>query len=150
MMPQDLAPRKALWLAVVTAILRRGDQVLVGLRPEGHSLAGQWEFPGGKVERHERPEEALKRELKEELGIDSEIGRIRLAATHTYRDIGIVMMFYDVPFWKGEPKSVHHSEIRWIRPDELKTLKIPEANQNILPQILQILNEGPHENRPHY
>jgi 8-oxo-dGTP diphosphatase len=101
----------------------------------GHSLAGQWEFPGGKIEKGESPEEALARELNEELGIEAEVGALKLASTHSYGDTGIVILFYEVHFWKGEPKAVHHMDLRWVEPSELGALPIPDANKKMLPRI---------------
>jgi len=115
-----MAARRPTWIPVVTGIIRKGSKVLVGKRPPGHTLAGLWEFPGGKIEIGESPEQALARELNEELGIFAEVGEIQLACTHTYPDVGILLIFYEVQFWKGEPKTVHHSEIRWVEPSELK------------------------------
>lgn len=134
-------PARPVWIPVVTALIRKGDQVLVGQRPPGHTLAGQWEFPGGKIEKGESPEEALKRELHEELGIDAEIGALRLAASHTYGETSILILFFDVRFWKGEPKLQQHTELRWIQPKEFKNLPIPEANRRALDRILSVLSQ---------
>lgn len=128
-----------MWIPVVTGLIRKGEQVLVGQRPPGHTLAGQWEFPGGKIEKGESPENALKRELFEELGIEAEIGPLRLAASHTYGEISILIMFYDVLFWKGEPKLQQHTELRWISPPEFKNLSIPDANRKIIDRLIDIL-----------
>jgi 8-oxo-dGTP diphosphatase len=122
----------------VTAIIRKGPYVLVGKRPEGHTLAGQWEFPGGKIELGESPEAALARELREELGIEAEIGKIKLTFTHNYPEVGILLIFFEVLYWKGEPKPVHHTELKWIEPQELHNIDIPEANRKILPKILAL------------
>src|SRR4051812_17580765 len=108
--------RRPIWIPVVTGLLKKNDLVLLGQRPPGHSLAGQWEFPGGKIEIGESPEQALKRELQEELSIESEIGRLRLANTHAYGEKGVLLIFYDVLFWKGEPKATHHAELKWVHP----------------------------------
>lgn len=127
------------WIPVVAGLLKKGQQVLVGQRPEDHSLAGQWEFPGGKIELGESPEEALARELKEEIGIDAEIGGLKLAVTHSYEDVGIIIMFYEVTYWKGEPKALHHSQIEWVYPEELKSRTIPEANRRIIDRLMNLL-----------
>ena len=131
--------RRPQWIPGVTALIRKGDQILVGQRPPGHTLAGQWEFPGGKIEKGESPESALKRELAEELGIDAEIGDLKLAASHTYGDTCILILFYDVAFWKGEPKHQHHTELRWIHPDEFQKLTVPEANRRVMDRLLKVL-----------
>jgi 8-oxo-dGTP diphosphatase len=132
--------RRPVWIPVVTGFLRKGDKVLVGQRPAGNTLAGQWEFPGGKIERNESPEDALARELREELGIEAEVGTLKLASTHSYGDTGIVILFYEVLFWKGEPKTVHHMELKWVTKEELPQLSIPDANRKILDRIIACLD----------
>lgn len=131
--------KRPTWIPVVTGLIRKGDKILVGQRPVGHSLAGQWEFPGGKIEKNESPEQALARELQEELGIEAVVGDLKLASTHSYGDTGIVILFYEVHFWKGEPKTVHHMELRWVLPSELHRLAIPDANKRILDRIIACL-----------
>ena len=134
-----MALKRPTWIPVVTGLLRKGDKILVGQRPVGHTLAGHWEFPGGKIERNESPEVALARELQEELGIEAEVGKLMLASTHSYGDTGIVILFYEVLFWKGEPKAVHHMELKWVEPGELKSLTLPDANRKIIDRILELL-----------
>src|SRR5688500_12829836 len=116
--------KKPVWIPVVTALIRKRDEILVGLRPEGHALAGLWEFSGGKIEPGESPEKALCRELQEEIGIDATIGPLKYACTHTYGSTGIIILFYEVNFWKGEAKSVHHTSIRWVNTEELRQLPL--------------------------
>lgn len=127
--------RKAHWIPVVAGFIRRDGKILVGKRPENHSLAGQWEFPGGKIESGESPEVALARELNEELGIDAQIGELKIACTHSYGDVGILILFFEVLYWKGEPKAQHHVEIEWIEPLDLGKKDIPEANRLMLDRI---------------
>ncbi|MGE0763672.1 MAG: 8-oxo-dGTP diphosphatase MutT [Bdellovibrionales bacterium] len=134
-------PRRNNWIPVVTALIQREGKILVGQRPEGQSLAGVWEFPGGKIELGETPEEALKRELQEELGIDAEIGELALASTHSYGATGIILLFYRVHFWKGELRSVHHTNLKWLEPRDLTKWTLPEANRKILPRILNAVGE---------
>jgi 8-oxo-dGTP diphosphatase len=134
-----MALKRPVWIPVVTGLIRKGDKVLVGQRPVGHSLAGQWEFPGGKIEKGETPEAALIRELQEELDIEAEVGPLKMASTHSYGDTGIVILFYEVRLWKGEPKTVHHMDLRWILPDELHQLPIPDANRKILGRLIELL-----------
>jgi 8-oxo-dGTP diphosphatase len=142
--PQGTRIQRPIWIPVVTALIRRGNQVLIGQRPPGHTLAGQWEFPGGKIERGESPESALKRELQEELGIEADIGPLRFAATHSYGDISIMILFYDVYYWKGEPKLQQHTELRWTTPREFLKLSIPEANRKIAMNLIEILESPAH------
>jgi 8-oxo-dGTP diphosphatase len=131
--------KKAHWIPVVAGFLRKDGKILVGQRPESHSLAGQWEFPGGKIEPGETPEQALARELSEELGIEAQIGNLKLASTQSYGEVGILILFFEVNFWKKEPKPIHHMMLEWIYPSELKDRNIPEANRKILDRIFQAL-----------
>lgn len=134
--------QKKHWIPVVAGFIKKGQQVLVGQRPENHSLAGQWEFPGGKIELGESPEEALARELKEEIGIEAQVGELKLAVTHSYDDVGIVILFYEIPYWKGEPKALHHVQLEWIYPEELKNRPIPDANRRIMDRLLSLLKNN--------
>ncbi len=138
-------PKKAYWVPVAAGFIRQGELVLVGQRPETHSLAGQWEFPGGKIESGETPEEALARELSEELGINATVGSLKLACTHHYGDVNILILFYEILYWKGELKNIHHLALEWVLPEDLKTRNIPEANRKILPRIFQALGAPWHE-----
>lgn len=124
------------WLAVVTALMRQKEKVLVGRRPQDKSLPGVWEFPGGKIEPGESPEKALQRELREELGIEAEIGTLLHAATHSYGEMNLLILFYEVQFWKGQIKPVHHSELNWVNFGQLPELELPEANRRALPTLL--------------
>lgn len=133
------------WIPVVAGLIRRGDEILVGQRPENNTLAGLWEFPGGKIELGEGPEEALARELYEELDINVEVGPLKLSCTHNYGDVGIIILFYEVNYWKGEPKAKHHMQIEWVSPQELKKRTIPDANKKILDRIFESLGWPWHE-----
>ena len=127
------------WLVVSAGVLKNNEKLLLGVRPQGNSLAGYWEFPGGKIELDESPEEALVRELKEELGIDAEVGQLLLASSHSYGDLGLLILFYSIKYWKGTPQNIHHEELKWFTKDEVTGLKIPDANKKVLPQILDMI-----------
>jgi 8-oxo-dGTP diphosphatase len=131
--------RRTHWIPVVAGFLRKGNQILVGQRPENNSLAGQWEFPGGKIESGEAPERALARELSEELGIEADIGELKFSCTHSYGDVNILILFYEVLYWKGEVKAKHHLMLEWIHPEELADRNIPEANRKMLDRIFRAL-----------
>lgn len=137
--PKKTRLKKIQWIPVVAGFLKKEGRILVGQRPENNSLAGLWEFPGGKIELGESPEEALARELSEELGIEAEIGELKLSVTHSYNDVGIVILFYEVLYWKGQPKAKHHLMLDWIYPEELKDRSIPDANKKVLEKIFKVL-----------
>jgi 8-oxo-dGTP diphosphatase len=131
--------RKGHWIPVVAGFMKKDGKILVGQRPENNSLPGQWEFPGGKIESGESPEVALARELNEELGIEAEIGDLKLACSHSYGEVGILILFFEVLYWKGEPRAKHHMMLEWIEPEELANRNIPEANRKILNRIYRAL-----------
>lgn len=140
MVPSTKAKTKrSPWLPVVAGIIKREKKVLLGRRPQGGNLPGLWEFPGGKIELGEVPEKALARELLEELNIQAEIGPLKFATTHNYGEVGVLILFYEINFWKGQPEAAHHDEIKWVGPDELLKLPLPEANRNVLDRILPLL-----------
>ncbi len=141
MEPTNVTPTKNLrifWIPVVAAFLRKENRVLVGRRPKG-SLEDRWEFPGGKIESGESPEQALKRELKEEIGIEARQFQLLWSCSETYGQTGIIILFYSVDYWKGEPKPLHHTEIRWIPFDDLPQYEMPEINQSHVRQLMSLL-----------
>ena len=123
------------------ALIDAQGRVLLARRPEGRPLAGLWEFPGGKVEPAETPEAALKRELREELGID--IAEADLApltfASHTYADFHLLMPLFQCRVWRGEAVAQEGQELAWVRPDELSGYAMPPADEPLktsLPRLL--------------
>src|SRR3546814_446030 len=116
---------------VVAATLVDGDgRLLVQRRPEGRSMAGLWEFPGGKIEAGETPEQALVRELAEELAIDVEAACLAPAcfASEALGDKHLLLLLYVCRKWRGTPQAVHASALRWVRPVELYSLDMPPAD----------------------
>ncbi len=132
-------PKRTQWIPVAAGLMRKGNLLLLGLRPADHNLAGLWEFPGGKIESGEMPDQALVREFKEELGIDVEAGDLKLSCTHSYGDVNILILFYEIRFWKGEPKPLHHSQLEWLSAEQISQRQIPEANKKILDRIFKSL-----------
>jgi len=106
-------------IAVAAALLARGGKLLIARRPEGRHMGGKWEFPGGKLEADELPEQALKRELREELGVEAEIGPIRAAIPYRYPEKDVLLLFYSARVTEGEPRPIDEAELRWIGADEL-------------------------------
>lgn len=102
--------------------------MLCARRGEGKSLAGFWEFPGGKIEPGETPEESLTRELKEELLCDAEVGRHITTTEHEYDFATIVLSTYYCTLTGGEPKLTEHAEIRWLTGAEMQELEWAPAD----------------------
>ena len=124
----------------IALICNEANHLLITQRPLHATHGGCWEFPGGKIELGESPEQAFARELNEELGIIAEVGELRIACTHSYSDVGIIILFYEVLFWKGEPKTKHHINLKWVTPAELPKMNIPDANRKNLDRIYKAFN----------
>ncbi len=117
-------------LVVAAALVDSDGRVLIAQRPEGKSLAGQWEFPGGKVEEGETPEIALIRELEEELGIVVKQACLApfVFASHTYETFHLLMPLYLIRRWEGEPVAREHSALKWVRPNAMRDYPMPPAD----------------------
>ncbi|BAU88975.1 mutator mutT protein [Methylorubrum populi] len=130
-----------LLLVVAAALVDADGRVLMAQRPEGKALAGLWEFPGGKVEPGERPEETLIRELAEELGIT--VKEPCLApltfASHAYPDFHLLMPLYICRRWDGNPQSREAQALRWVRPGALRDLPMPPADLPLIPFLIDLL-----------
>ncbi|MGC6475824.1 MAG: 8-oxo-dGTP diphosphatase MutT [Parvibaculales bacterium] len=126
-------------LVVACALVNEQGKVLVTQRPAGKSMAGKWEFPGGKIEAGETPENALIRELKEELDIDVTAACLAPLsfASHSYADFHLLMPVFICRKWQGEPRSVEGQNLQWVKPVALFKLDMPPAD---LP-LIGILNE---------
>ena len=127
-------PPKNDLVVVAAALVDRDGRLLVQQRPEGPSMAGLWEFPGGKVEPGETPEQALIRELAEELGIDVEQACLAPAcfASDMLGDRHLLLLLYVCRKWRGTPVAQHASALRWVRPVELHGLAMPPADKPLI------------------
>lgn len=121
-------------LVAAAALIDADGRVLIAKRPEGKSMAGLWEFPGGKVADGELPETALVRELAEELGLD--ITESCLApftfASHVYDDFHLLMPLYLCRIWKGLPAPLEGQELKWVRPVRLGDYPMPPADKPLV------------------
>jgi len=128
-------------VVVACALIDPDGRVLVAQRPAGKTMGGLWEFPGGKMEPGERPEDALIRELREELGI--EVKEACLApfsfASHSYADFHLLMPLYVCRRWEGTPEPREHSALKWLRPKELGDLPMPPADIPLIPLLRDLL-----------
>lgn len=122
-------------LVSAVALIDVDGRVLLAQRPEGKSMAGLWEFPGGKVEAGETPEAALIRELHEELGIDTWESCLAplTFASHSYDDFHLLMPLFACRKWQGIVTPREGQTLKWVRPADLKTSPMPPADIPLIP-----------------
>ncbi|WP_119274095.1 (deoxy)nucleoside triphosphate pyrophosphohydrolase [Taklimakanibacter deserti] len=136
-----MAASLPLVLVAAVALVDADGRVLIAKRPDGKTMAGLWEFPGGKVEEGERPELALIRELKEELDID--VTEACLApltfASHAYEKFHLLMPLYVCRRWKGMVRSLEGQELKWVRPNRLRDYPMPPADLPLIPHLIDLL-----------
>lgn len=125
-------------LVSACALVDADGRILLAQRPEGKSMAGLWEFPGGKVEPGERPEETLIRELQEELGI--EVNEACLApltfASHAYQDFHLLMPLFICRKWSGVPQGRENQALKWVRAVRLREYPMPAADEPLIPHLI--------------
>ncbi|PYF01502.1 8-oxo-dGTP diphosphatase [Rhodopseudomonas faecalis] len=130
-----------LLLVVAVALIDADNRVLIAQRPEGKQLAGLWEFPGGKLDAGERPEQALIRELQEELGI--EVKEACLApltfASHAYDDFHLLMPLYICRRWQGTLTAREGQNLAWVRANKLRDYPMPPADIPLIPPLIDLL-----------
>ncbi|MBK8770673.1 MAG: 8-oxo-dGTP diphosphatase MutT [Rhizobiales bacterium] len=130
-----------LLLVAAVALVDADGRVLISQRPEGKTLAGLWEFPGGKIETGERPEAALIRELKEELAID--VAESCLApltfASHAYADFHLLMPLYVCRRWKGQVAAQEGQTLKWVWPKAMREYPMPPADIPLIPHLEELL-----------
>ena len=128
-------------LVAACALVDVDDRVLLARRPPGKTMAGLWEFPGGKVHHGETPEAALIRELKEELAID--VTQACLApftfASHAYEDFHLVMPLYVSRKWQGTVTPLEGQELAWVRPVRMNRYPMPPADEPLVAMLCDLL-----------
>jgi len=122
-------------LVSAVALIDVDGRILLTQRPEGKSMAGLWEFPGGKVEPGETPEHALIRELQEELGIDTWASCLAplTFASHSYEDFHLLMPVFACRKWRGIPQAREGQTLKWVRAGDLKSYPMPPADIPLVP-----------------
>jgi 8-oxo-dGTP diphosphatase len=130
-----------LLLVVACALVDADNRVLIAQRPEGKSLAGLWEFPGGKVEPGESPEAALIRELMEELGVETKTACLAplTFASHAYDDFHLLMPLYVCRRWTGVPVSREGQGLKWVRAKSLRDYPMPPADGPLIAPLMDLL-----------
>ncbi|MEZ2131752.1 MULTISPECIES: 8-oxo-dGTP diphosphatase MutT [unclassified Sinorhizobium] len=128
-------------LVAACALVDSDGRILLAQRPEGKSLAGMWEFPGGKVETGETPEETLVRELNEELGIMTRVPCLAplTFASHTYETFHLLMPLYVCRRYEGIPQGKEGQAIKWVRPQALRDYPMPPADEPLIPFLQDLL-----------
>ena len=124
-----------LLLVAAVALIDGDGRVLLAQRPEGKSMAGLWEFPGGKIEPGERPEAALIRELHEELGIETWQSCLAplTFASHAYDDFHLLMPLFACRRWQGQVRAREGQALKWVRPQNLRDYPMPPADIPLIP-----------------
>lgn len=128
-------------LVAACALIDSDGRVLIAQRPEGKVMAGLWEFPGGKVEAGERPEQSLIRELNEELGIvvKEECLAPLTFASHVYPDFHLLMPLYVCRRWEGFVQGRENQRLKWLRPSELRNFPMPPADEPLISHLMTLL-----------
>ncbi|MCK5042287.1 MAG: (deoxy)nucleoside triphosphate pyrophosphohydrolase [Sphingomonadales bacterium] len=137
----DLERNLPTLLVAAVALVDLDNNVLLTQRPKGKSMAGLWEFPGGKVEDGEMVEAALIREIKEELDIDVGVGCLQpfSFASHSYDDFHLFMPLYLCRKWNGQIKPMEGQQTAWVKPNRLRTYEMPPADVGIASMLRDFL-----------
>jgi 8-oxo-dGTP diphosphatase len=128
-------------LVVAAALIDVDGRVLIAQRPKGKRLEGLWEFPGGKVDADERPEDALIRELGEELGIAVKAACLAplTFASHSYDDFHLLMPLYVCRKWEGFVQPLDGQSLKWVRPKDMRAHAMPPADAPLIPHLEDLL-----------
>lgn len=128
-------------LVSAVALIDVDGRVLLAQRPPGKSMAGLWEFPGGKIEAGETPEAALIRELQEELGIDTWASCLAplTFASHSYDDFHLMMPLFACRKWEGTPQAREGQVLKWVKPSEMRAYPMPAADIPLIAMLRDLI-----------
>ncbi|HTO24134.1 MAG TPA: (deoxy)nucleoside triphosphate pyrophosphohydrolase [Spirochaetia bacterium] len=122
-------------MKVTAGILWRDGRVLLALRRPGKHMGGKWEFPGGKIEPGETPEESLARELEEELDVQARVGDFLCCVHYEGDGVSLELMVYRVDHFEGTPALKEHQEIRWVSPRELRSYELADSDRTVVERL---------------
>ena len=128
-------------LVSACALIDADNRILLAKRPKGKSMEGLWEFPGGKIEEGETPQECLIRELFEELGIttwESCLAPLTFAS-HSYEEFHLLMPLFVCRKWEGFPVSRENQTLKWVKPLDLRNFQMPPADEPLIPALIDLL-----------
>lgn len=128
-------------LVAACALVDADGRVLLAQRPAGKSMAGLWEFPGGKIEAGEKPEQSLIRELNEELGIVVKEDCLAplTFASHSYPDFHLLMPLYVCRRWEGTVTALEGQKLAWVKPNRLREYEMPSADVPLISHLMSLL-----------
>lgn len=125
-------------IIVAAAILIKNKKILIAKRRKNDFSGNKWEFPGGKIEKNESPQECLRRELKEEFGITTKIGNFFYLSKHNYSFYSIKMLTYFAALEQGEIELKEHEDIKWVTQKELTKFEMPEVDIQVVRDLIKI------------
>jgi len=137
----EAAPSKPILLVAACALVDSDNRVLLAQRPEGKALAGLWEFPGGKVEAGETPEQTVIRELREEIGIETKVECLAplTFASHTYETFHLLMPLFVCRRFQGIAEAREGQMLKWVRPLKMRDYPMPPADEPLIPFLIDLL-----------
>ena len=122
---------------VTAAVIERDGRILIARRRREELLGGKWEFPGGKLESGETMEQCLKRELREELGIETEVGEFLCSSRFVYRHMAVELLVYRASYVSGEIVLLKHDRVEWVLPEALKEYDFSEADRPVVRRLTE-------------
>ena len=137
----DAGGRGPIVLVAACALIDADRRVLIAQRPAGKAMEGLWEFPGGKVEPGETPEEALLRELDEELGVSTDAACLAplTFASHAYEHFHLLMPLFICRRYRGVPQAREGQALKWVRAEKLRSFPMPPADEPLIPFLQDVL-----------
>ena len=122
---------------VTAAVIEKDGKVLIAKRRAGDRHGGRWEFPGGKIDSGETPEACLRRELKEELGIEADIGEFICKSSFTYMLVPLELLVYKARYVSGEFRAIDHDELKWVEPRDLAGYDFAKADRDVVRKLMK-------------